>query len=78
MEREDIPSISWSMIMKMEDGRSRAVRVRRAAIQKREMLKELANKREEKKAMELYLSGLLLERWWSRKLPLITNSRKQT
>ena len=41
-------------------------------------LKELANKREEKKAMELYLSGLLLERWWSRKLPLITNSGKQT
>ena len=46
MEWEDIPSISWSMIWKMEESRSRAMRLKRAADQKRVLLKELKIKKE--------------------------------
>ena len=41
------------------------MRNRRTARQKRELLKELESRREEKKAVELFLKGLLMERWWS-------------
>ena len=54
------------MIRRIEESRSRAIRVRRAAAQKRVLLRELENRREESKAIELYLTDLLIERWWSR------------
>ena len=66
MEWEDIPSISWSMAHQMEKSRDRARRVRRAARQKRELLSELEGKRQEREAVESYLTALLLERGWSR------------
>ena len=46
--------------------RDRARRVRRAARQKRELLSELEGKRQEREAVESYLTALLLERWWNR------------
>ena len=51
MEWEDILSISWSTIRKIEESRSRAIRVRRAAAQRRALLRELESKREESNAV---------------------------
>ena len=51
----------------MEESRDRAIRVRRATRQRRELLNELESKRKERKAVESYLTALLLERGWSRK-----------
>ena len=48
----------------MEDSKDKAVRVRRAATQKKEMLKELASKKAEKEAVDAYLAELMVERWW--------------
>ena len=45
MEWEDVPSISWSMVQKMEESRYIAMRVRRAARQKRELLNVQESKR---------------------------------
>ena len=55
MEWEDIPSISWSMAHQMEKSRDRTRRVRRAARQKRELLSELEDKRQEREEVESYL-----------------------
>ena len=50
----------------MEESRDRAIRVRRATRQRRELLNELESRRKERKAVESYLTALLLERGWSR------------
>ena len=66
MEWEDFPPISWSIIKKMEESRDQALRIRRAAAQKKAMLNKLESRREERKELEQHLVDLLVERCWSR------------
>ena len=66
MEWEDFPHISWSIIKKMEESRDRALRIRRAAAQKKSILIKLESRREEKKGLEQHLMDLLVESSWSR------------
>ena len=40
------------------------MRIRRAARQKKELLKELARKRAEMEEMKSFLSDLMVNRWW--------------
>ena len=55
------------MIQRIEDSKIKAVRVRRAAPQKRALLKELARKKAEREAVEeAYLADLMVDRWWGR------------
>ena len=65
-EWEDFPHISLSIIKKMEESRDRALRIRRAAAQKKAMLIKLESRREERKELEQHLMDLLIESSWSR------------
>ena len=59
MEWDDLPTLSWSAIERMENNREKARRCRRAKIQKQTLLQSLERKNQER----LEISDWIIESW---------------
>ena len=64
MDWEDLPPIPWSDIIRTEQNRDRAVRRRRAALQRRAFNQQLEAKLKSRREMEEFLEEVILTDWW--------------